>query len=349
MLDSRQISVVVQGPYHADWTPVCLQSIRRFLPGAEIILSTWEHEPVPEAIRAQVEAVVFNADPGMIDVSAAVARLPRLRFVTKCGNQNRQLISTRGGLARATRPYALKLRSDMMLEHAGFLAALDEGAADDRCTQAPIVTTDVMSPDRSCTLYFVHDFASFGRTGDLRRLFAAPAVDAVAARTWDVLAVARHFAVYAEQYLWYHLLSPHFDLHMANCWDRNEEAATQCKRLLASHVSPLTFATFGVTLQKYPGWKFAFNQRASFNWMMRASRAEWEAWHRGDLAARTAGGDFEVREKNQMAAAYSQFLEETCGGVELLHFELNVAHAELASPFFAWLTHRAAPLAATSA
>ena len=38
----KNISVVVQGPILPFQTAICLKSIRKFLPKAEIILSTWE-------------------------------------------------------------------------------------------------------------------------------------------------------------------------------------------------------------------------------------------------------------------------------------------------------------------
>ena len=41
-ITSRDISVVVQGPIHKGRTKKCLQSIRKNLPEAEIILSTWD-------------------------------------------------------------------------------------------------------------------------------------------------------------------------------------------------------------------------------------------------------------------------------------------------------------------
>ena len=42
MIDSKDISVIVQGPINKKETPKCLKSIRKFLPEAEIILSTWQ-------------------------------------------------------------------------------------------------------------------------------------------------------------------------------------------------------------------------------------------------------------------------------------------------------------------
>ena len=42
MINSNEISVIVQGAIDKTETPKCLKSIRKYLPDAEIILSTWE-------------------------------------------------------------------------------------------------------------------------------------------------------------------------------------------------------------------------------------------------------------------------------------------------------------------
>ena len=42
MIENRDISVVVQGAVSKEYTTKCLKSIRRNLPGSQIVLSTWE-------------------------------------------------------------------------------------------------------------------------------------------------------------------------------------------------------------------------------------------------------------------------------------------------------------------
>ena len=46
MINSIDISVVVQGAIDKENTPKCLKSIREFLPNAKIILSTWKNSNV---------------------------------------------------------------------------------------------------------------------------------------------------------------------------------------------------------------------------------------------------------------------------------------------------------------
>lgn len=104
---SKDISVIVQGDV-CKHTQKGLLSIRRFLPDAEIILSTWEGTQVD---GLEYDILLLNPDP-------------RAEVFTKSGtknNINRQIFSTQNGLKNATRKYALKLRSDCVLKGNKFL------------------------------------------------------------------------------------------------------------------------------------------------------------------------------------------------------------------------------------
>src|ERR1700722_6259048 len=113
MLSARDISVVVQGPIASKGpgkisTAECVESIRRCLPGAEVILSTWEGADVSDL---DFDVLVKSQDPG-----------PQFRPDGVFFNLNRQIVSTLGGLKKVTRLYAVKMRSDSQLTHIGFLA-----------------------------------------------------------------------------------------------------------------------------------------------------------------------------------------------------------------------------------
>ena len=60
-IKSKDISVVVQGAINSEVTPKCLESIRKYLPEAEIILSTWEGSDV---VGLDYDKLVLNKDPG---------------------------------------------------------------------------------------------------------------------------------------------------------------------------------------------------------------------------------------------------------------------------------------------
>ncbi len=109
MIKSKEISVVVQGAVNRSDVTRCLKSIRKFLPKAEIILSTWENSDVK---GLDYNILVENKDPG------ALIQDPDYGAYN---NGNRQLLSTQEGIKRATRKYILKLRTDFHLENNEFL------------------------------------------------------------------------------------------------------------------------------------------------------------------------------------------------------------------------------------
>lgn len=116
-MKTSEISAVIQGPIvgtpRDPWkkrlTSRCIESIRKYLPGAEIILSTWKGS---NATCLYYDTLIENEDPGAIRCH---------RNLNIFNNTNRQIVSTRSGLLQATRQHALKIRSDMILTGSSFL------------------------------------------------------------------------------------------------------------------------------------------------------------------------------------------------------------------------------------
>ena len=108
IINSHDISVVVQGAIDRVNTSLCLSSVRKYLPDAEIILSTWEGSSVRDL---DFDILIFNKDPGPI-----VSRLNGT-----VDNTSRQIISTIEGIRQSKRQYVLKLRSDCVLNSNSFL------------------------------------------------------------------------------------------------------------------------------------------------------------------------------------------------------------------------------------
>jgi len=154
----RDISVVIQGPLLLDRTEGvrrCLDSVRSLLPGAEVIVSTWEGEDA-SAIAPPV-LVEKSPDPG--------------GFVLADGypiNLNRLQRSTLAGLRRASRKYSLKLRSDLAVTDRRFLVAAPAPAG---CLfERPMTMTNLYlrDPEKFTLLFHFSDIAQFGLTRDLR-------------------------------------------------------------------------------------------------------------------------------------------------------------------------------------
>lgn len=108
-IDTKDISVVVQGAIDKEYTPLCLKSIRKYLPESEIILSTWEGSDVD---NLDYDVLVLSKDPG------AKMHKPVFQIYNNC---NRQLVSTQKGIEKANKKYTLKLRTDALLINNTFL------------------------------------------------------------------------------------------------------------------------------------------------------------------------------------------------------------------------------------
>ena len=169
MIDSHEISVVVQGAFNKDITPNTIASIRKYLPKAEIILSVWEGTVLPKNLS--VDKTVFNKDPGFCYYSDE--KNP------KKNNVNRQIVSTLSGLKATTRKYALKMRTDFILTGNNFLNYFDKYKKVNpkwQIFEKKLVACTFFAriPEISKTALHISDLLFFGLTSDILRLFDIP-------------------------------------------------------------------------------------------------------------------------------------------------------------------------------
>lgn len=203
-LTAAEVSVVVHGPVgdpgdqQRGWTVAALASVRSVLPGAELVLSTWDGS---ELGGLEADRIVTSADPGPT---------PPRDPTHVPNNVNRQVVATRAGLQAASRPYAWKLRSDMQLVHDGALHLFHSWPA--RADRARVLTERLLvpapytfNPRRVYRRfpYMVSDWAQLGRREDLLEVWATP--------RWDVAhewLLGRRL-VPSEQWVWMSLLNRH--------------------------------------------------------------------------------------------------------------------------------------------
>ena len=173
------VSVVIQGPVHGapndpperQLTREAIASARRAWPGCQVIVSTWSNADVS---NLQPDRMVLNLDPGAVPLNDS----PNNRLFN---NLNRQIVSTRAGLAVAERSWAIKLRSDCALECPADFASLvlPVGASpwklfDDRVV---ILSTFTRNPLRRPLLYHASDLFQAGRRQDLVAIWSAALVE----------------------------------------------------------------------------------------------------------------------------------------------------------------------------
>ena len=106
-IKDKDISVVVQGRVEKKLTTLCLASVRKCLPGAQLILSTYKGT---DTTGLDFDDLVLSDDPGALKFNK-----------TDYCNINRMLTTSKAGIACAARPYILKLRSDLELRSLDFI------------------------------------------------------------------------------------------------------------------------------------------------------------------------------------------------------------------------------------
>lgn len=172
-----QISVVVQGPVFGEpdspheeaKTLRVVESIRRTMPGAEIILSTWEGS---ETSHLNVDKIVLSKDPG-----GWICHTNGSTY----NNVNRLLVSTQKGLEQVNRPYAVKTRSDCEFINADFVSswtAFPIRSDQLKLTKERVIATSFFTVNplkfNRWASYHISDWFSFGLTEDVRAIWSAP-------------------------------------------------------------------------------------------------------------------------------------------------------------------------------
>ena len=175
-MTSKDFSVIVQGPvmgrpgedYEKQKTLDCLKSIKRVLPDAEIILSTWKGT---DTTHLFYDKIVLNDDPGAISYNDYDLK-------NHFNNNNRQIVSTYNGLKLATRKYAIKMRGDFKLENPSFFSLIDKFPEVNkyRFFKHRIIVPTYVSrdPEKFPLLYHMSDLFQVGYADDLRELWNIP-------------------------------------------------------------------------------------------------------------------------------------------------------------------------------
>lgn len=260
-INSANISVVVQGPivgasndsYENRYTLRCLESIREHLPMAEIVLSTWDNSDVR---GLDYDVCVFNTDPGGHIFH---------KTQTCYNNVNRQIVSTKAGLEKASRPYVAKIRSDMVFLGNGFLRHFGKFPA--RHPEFSILKEKVLSstvyarnPRREFPFPFhPSDWFFFGFKEDVLNIWDIPlATEPLMSRFFEYNErpfpdLFPHFLnrYFPEQYIWLSFLRKFMVVECDYYADVHHDAFEISEKTLASNLVLLEPADLQIRFLKY--------------------------------------------------------------------------------------------------
>lgn len=167
-IKSKDISVIVQGAIIPKYTKKCLESIRKYLPEAQIILSSWAGTDV-SALKNLYDKLLLNIDPG--------AELYCINPEPRFNNVNRQLVSTQNALSYVKTKYTLKLRTDFYLTGNKFLKYFECFPKRDEkysiFNHRVMISQTYTRNQFSCTPtpFHVSDFYFFGLSEDIKVYF----------------------------------------------------------------------------------------------------------------------------------------------------------------------------------
>jgi hypothetical protein len=209
------------------------------LPGAEVILSTWEGYDVSSL---GCDVLMENKDPGFLYWPNGGVN-----------NVNRQIVSTLAGLKASTRKYALKLRTDCILSGNQFLKFFDlfpRSEQDYKVFSHKVISCCYFTRNPKAKLwdhyysYHLSDIAHFGLAKDLVSLFDIPLMPKGEEFYWINRGV--HYSRYVpEQYIFINFLRKiGKKVDYDNYGQTNSRVIEETERYFASNVILLDWELF---------------------------------------------------------------------------------------------------------
>jgi hypothetical protein len=249
----QAISFCIQGPVAfgldgSNQTLNLLASIRRFFPGSPVVFSTWVGQPVEGFEDCKL---VVSPDPG--------SGL-RIAGDSQQNNINRQILSTRAGLAEVQTEYAVKLRSDLLF-HKGVLAVVlarlpETPGGNLTFFERYVLVLDRLTFDprkKANPVLHVTDHFQAGLTADIKAYWSQPFMSE-AEEGWflkDPSMSSGYFPRFrAEQYFWKNLVASHTSFELESSETAENELPWSTVDTFKNNLIPLKFPSIGLTIQK---------------------------------------------------------------------------------------------------
>ena len=241
-IDFKDISFIVQGPIYDSYTPKVCESIRMFAPEAEIVISTWHNSNLRDL---DYDILVESDDPGnfvfvlpeIMDNGSDLYQM----------NVNRQIVSTIQGLKNATRKYACKLRSDLIITGTNFINYylkynLPIMEPYNSLLSHRVVTLTSVNPKRyNPFAYYLCDWFFFGLRDDLINIWDIPLVESKLLRGQKIhghYQMVENFG--NEQYIWMGFLNKIQKINIQNGYQITDDILRDSEK---SYANCCIFAT----------------------------------------------------------------------------------------------------------
>jgi hypothetical protein len=253
-INYRDISIVVQGaiaglPNDKEkdrHTYLCLKSIRKILPGAKIILSTWEKDNVE---GLDCDLLVRSQDPG----NANFDNLSPF-------NCFRQIVSSINGLKKCTTKYAAKVRSDLIFKNDNFLKyfiKFSDLPSDEnyRLLKQRVIMFPGCNPNRRMKFPFhPSDWFFFGLTEDVQDIFDIPLIRKnLIKKDADGISHEVDSLLRPEQFIWFSLLSKYRKIPFEYANDVSHGNIVTSEKYFANNAILITPRRAGIDSLKWPG------------------------------------------------------------------------------------------------
>lgn len=243
MVNFNEISVVISGPIiklsygeknEINATMKACESVRKEMPGAEIVLSTWEAE--------NVDGIDYDLLVKSSDIGGAEKKDGE--------NTNRQICSRRAGIKAATKKYVLAMRSESHILNLNFLNYWDKynKYSDDtewKFLKKRVIVPAIM-PAHRALLFHMGDWYYFGLKEDVLDLWDLPYwKKGTRNNNADDLMYNPHRYVFTE------FVRKHHTLIFDKNTDNSKENRLICEKVIANNFVVTGFQEFGLDSYKY--------------------------------------------------------------------------------------------------
>ena len=258
-IDFSDISVVVQGAIDEAFTGSCLESVRKYLPGSRIILSTWKGS---DTVGLDYDELILSDDPGSV-------KIPTVDGGIFNYNINRQTVSSRNGIRAADSKYILKIRSDVIAMGNDFLRFFDKysrkkeefSVFEERLMVSEIFTLDWEVHQNSyCKFkfyrpYHVSDMVIFGKRTDMQMFFESIPMyeeDEVLRSDSEDRKYKMQWTLPPEQFYVTHVLAKKYpDVYMKDLFDYDEDSVKRSYEYVMNNFIILNTMQYKMMCPKY--------------------------------------------------------------------------------------------------